>query len=82
MITATPPHSRTPPPPHSREYTDFPHYQGEVIDIDSKNALGTSTRAVELTELLEDTVTPGTNNVPGESESGANEGGSGGTKKR
>ena len=77
----TPSHYRTPPPPPAREYTDFPHYEGEVINIDSENARGTDIRAVEPMASLEESVTPGTTDVPKDSESGANEGGSGGSKK-
>ena len=68
-------HYRTPLPPPAREYTDFPHYEGEVINIDSENARGTDIRAVEPMASLEESVTPGTTDVPKDSENGANEGG-------
>ena len=79
---SNPMHYRTPPPPPAREYTDFPHYEGEVINIDSENARGTDICAVEPMASLEESVTPSTTDVPKDSEDGANEGSSGGSKKR
>ena len=73
-------HYRTPPPP-PREYTEFPHFEGEVVDIDSENARGTEIRAVEPMATLEESVTPATHDVAKNSEDGANEGLSGGTKQ-
>ena len=67
----TPSHYLTPPPPPTREYTDFPHYEGEVIDIDSEKLCGTPIRAVEPMASLEESVTPGTTDVPKDSENGA-----------
>ena len=80
----TPSHYRTPPPPSppARENTNFPHYEGEVIDIDSENERVTHICAVELMASLEESVTSGTTNVPKDSENGANKGGSDGSKKR
>ena len=71
---------RTPPPP-PREYTEFPHFEGEVVDIDSEKAPGTEIRAVEPMATLEESVTPATHDVAKNSEDGANEGLSGGTKQ-
>ena len=73
-------HYLTPPPP-PREYTEFPHFEGEVINIDSQNARGTDIRAVESMASLEESVTPGMTDVPKDSKDGANEGISGGSKQ-
>ena len=73
---------RTPPPPPTRQYTNYPNFRNEVIDIDSVTAAGT---IFDETDLVSKRNKEEDLNAAGEEkndENGANEGASGGPKKR
>ena len=63
MTHMPPPQYCTPTPPPTCKYIDYPHYKGEVIDIELDTARGIYYHSAGLGGRMSNKVTPVTNYV-------------------
>ena len=73
---------RTPPPSLYRQYTNYPNFRDEVIDIDSDTAAGTIFEETDLISKKNEEEDIDAAGNAKKAENGANEGASGGPKRR